>query len=174
MLIRIGEEIVRWCGPSIYVAERRWRKSTNTNSIARGRRWVQSTISSIRIGFNSSFSLKLCHNTLPSFVLTAKFEKFIYLFSNLCGKIIVIKSPISGLSRKKKKSPLEVQNCGNKDEANIKYINSNAFKISKHWLSKTNYKYPKTKPKSHTKLIESRYSQKFLVRGETKSNQNLM
>ena len=73
---------------------------------ARGRRWVQSTISSIRIGFNSSFSLKLCHNTLPSFVLTAKFEKFIYLFSNLCGKIIVIKSPISGLSRKKKKKVL--------------------------------------------------------------------
>ena len=54
----------------------------------------------------------------------------------------VIKSSISGLS--KKKSPLEVHNCDNKDEANIRHINSNAFKISKLWLSKTNYKYPKT------------------------------
>ena len=44
----------------------------------------------------------------------------------------------------KKKSPLEVHNCDNKDEANIRHINSNAFKISKPWLSKTNYKYPKT------------------------------
>ena len=32
---------------------------------------------------------------------------------------------------KKKKSPLEVHNCSNKDEANIRHINSNAFKISK-------------------------------------------
>ena len=50
---------------------------------------------------------------------------------------------------------------------------TNAFKISKPWLSKTNYKYPKTKPKSNTKLIESKYSQKFLVYWETKTNQKI-
>ena len=72
-----------------------------------------------------------------------------------------------------KKSPLEVHNCGNKDEANIRHINSNTFKISKPWLSKTNYKYPKTKSKSNMKLIESKYSQKFLVYWETKLNQKI-
>ena len=50
---------------------------------------------------------------------------------------------------------------------------TNAFKISKPWLSKTNYKYPKIKPKSNTKLIESKYSQKFLVYWETKTNQKI-
>ena len=32
--------------------------------------------------------------------------------------------------KKKKKNPLEVNNCDNKDEPNIRHINSNAFKIS--------------------------------------------
>ena len=41
---------------------------------------------------------------------------------------------------------------------------------SKTWLSKANYKYPKIKPKSNKKLIESKYSQKFLVYWETKPN----
>ena len=48
--------------------------------------------------------------------------------------------------KKKKRNPLEVNNCDNKDEPNIRHINSNAFKISNPWLSKTNYKYPETKP----------------------------
>ena len=38
--------------------------------------------------------------------------------------------------KKKKKNPLEVNNCDNKDEPNIRHINSNAFKIS-------NLDYPK-------------------------------
>ena len=66
-----------------------------------------------------------------------------------------------------------MHNCDNKDEANIRHINSNTFKISKPWLSKTNYKYPKTKSKSNMKLIESKYSQKFLVYWETKLNQKI-
>ena len=44
---------------------------------------------------------------------------------------------------------------------------------SKPWSSKANCKYPKTKPKSNTKLIESKYSQKFLVYWETKTNQKI-
>ena len=44
---------------------------------------------------------------------------------------------------------------------------------SKPWLSKANCKYPKTKTKSNTKLIESKYSQKFLVNWETKTNQKI-
>ena len=44
---------------------------------------------------------------------------------------------------------------------------------SKPWSSKANCKYPKTKPKSNTKLIESKHSQKFLVYWETETNQKI-
>ena len=94
-----------------------------------------------------------------------------FMWENNCYKFLY--KWINKKKKKKKSSRREVHNCGNKDKANIRHINTNAFKISKPWLSKTNYKFPKTKPKSNTKLTESKYSQKFLVHEETKLNQKI-